>query len=166
MKNRRIVVVALMLVAVICVGVGYAALNDTINFTGKVSYTPDFQIVWGTVTDSEGILTEYDGTDTDTFTVSMDTTEWTVGEAKTFTVDVKNNSRYAAENVQVKGLNVDALDGNYTVTATVTGATTIAVGGTTTVTVTVTMTNYPEDAVSDAEFTFQIYADQGASAQD
>ncbi len=165
MKNRRIVVVALMLVAVICVGVGYATLSDTINFTGKVSYTPDFQIVWGEATYADGLLTDVSGTDTDTFTVSMDTTEWTVGESKTFTVDVKNNSRYAAENVQVKGLNFDALGGNYTVTAAVTGATTIAVGGTTTVTVTVTMTNYPEDAVSDAAFTFQIYADQGVSAQ-
>ena len=160
MKNRRIVVVALMLVAVICVGVGYAALNDTINFTGKVSYTPDFQIVWGTVTDPEGILTDSDGTDTDTFTVSMDTTAWTVGQTKTFTITVKNNSRYDAENVAVKALTQTAVEGNYTVTANVTGSTDIAVNGTTTVTVTVTMNSYPTVTVTDAEFTFQVYADQ------
>lgn len=165
MKNRRIVVVALMLVAVICVGVGYAALNDTINFTGKVSYTPDFQIVWGDVTDASSILTDKGTAGTDTITVSMDTTNWTVGQAKTFTVAVTNNSRYAAENVKVQALNVDALAGNYTVAAEVTGDKTIAVGGTTTVTVTVTMTNYPENTVTDAAFTFQVYADQGASAQ-
>ena len=163
MKNRRIVVVALMLVAVLCVGVGYAALSDTIDFTGKVSYTPDFQLVWGDVTDSSSILTDTGTPGSNTITVSMDTTDWTVGETKTFTVAVENNSRYAAENVQVKALNVDALAGNYTVTA-VTGANTIAVDGTTTVTVTVTMTNYPEDTVTDAAFTFQVYADQGASA--
>ena len=160
MKNRRIVVVALMLVAVLCVGVGYAALSDTIDFTGKVSYTPDFQIVWGTVTDSEGILTNSEGTDTDTFTVSMDTTAWTVGQTKTFTVTVKNNSRYAAENVAVQALTQTAVEDNYTVTAAVTGATTIAVDGTTTVTVTVTMDSYPVDNVDNAEFTFQVYADQ------
>ena len=160
MKNRKIVVVALMLVAVICVGVGYAALNDTIDFTGKVSYKPDFQIVWGTVTDSEGILTDSDGTDTDTFTVSMDTTEWTVGQTKTFTITVKNISRYAAENVAVQALTTTAVADNYTVIAEVTGANTIAVDGTTTVTVTVTMNSYPTDTVTDAEFTFQVYADQ------
>ena len=143
MKNRRIVVVALMLVAVLCVGVGYAALSDTINFTGKVSYTPDFQIVWGTVTDTNSILTNSEGTDTDTFTVT-----------------VKNNSRYAAESVAVQALTQTAVEGNYTVTAAVTGATTIAVGGTTTVTVSVTMDSYPTDTVTDAEFTFQVYADQ------
>ena len=162
MKNRRIVVVALMLVAVLCVGVGYAALSDTIDFTGKVSYTPDFQLVWGEVTDTSSILTDKGPAGNDTITVSMNTTSWVVGEDKTFTVAVTNNSRYAATNVQVKTLNVDALAGNYTVTA-VTGANTIAVGGTTTVTVTVTMINYPEDAVADAAFTFQVYADQGAS---
>ena len=160
MKNRRIVVVALMLVAVICVGVGYAALQDEITFTGKVNYTPDFQIVWGAVTDTSSILTETGTPGSDTITVSMNTTSWDVGEDKTFTVAVENNSRYAAENVQVKTINVDALAGNYTVTAAVTGADTIAVDGTTTVTVTVTMDSYPTDTVTNAEFTFQVYADQ------
>lgn len=160
MKNRRIVVVALMLVAVLCVGVGYAALSDTINFTGKVSYTPDFQIVWGEATYADGLLTDVSGADTDTFTVSMDTTEWTVGEEKTFTVTVKNMSRYAAENVAVQALTTTAVADNYTVTAQVTGADTIAVDGTTTVTVTITMNSYPVDNVTNAEFTFQVSADQ------
>ena len=165
MKNRRIVVVALMLVAVLCVGVGYAALSDTIDFTGKVSYTPDFQIVWGDVTDASSILTDKGTAGTDTITVSMDTTNWTVGETKTFTVAVVNTSRYEAENVTVQALTTTNVAANYTVTAAVTGANTIAVDGTTTVTVTVTMTNYPENTVTDAAFTFQVYADQGASAQ-
>lgn len=162
MKNRRNVVIALLLIAVLCVGIGYAALNDTINFTGKISYTPDFDIVWGTATYADGLLTDVDGSDTDTFTVSMDTTEWVVGETKTFTVTVKNVSRYNAENVAVQALTTTAVEDNYTVTAQVTGADTIAVGGTTTVTVTVTMDSYPTDTVTDAEFTFQVYADQVA----
>ena len=160
MKNRRIVVVALMLVAVICVGVGYAALNATIDFTGKVNYTADFQIVWGDVTDSSSILTDTGTPGSNTITVSMDTTDWTVGETKTFTVAVENTSRYAAEHVAVQALTTTDVAANYTVTAAVTGATTIAVGGTTTVTVTVTMDSYPTDTVTDAEFTFQVYADQ------
>ena len=162
MKNRRNVVIALLLVAVLCVGIGYAALNDTINFTGKISYTPDFDIVWGTATYADGLLTDVDGTGTDTFTVSMDTTNWVVGETKTFTVTVKNASRYNAENVAVQALTTTAVQDNYTVTAQVTGAETIAVDGTTTVTVTVTMDSYPTDTVTDAEFTFQVYADQVA----
>ncbi|MBQ7331039.1 MAG: hypothetical protein IJW94_04530 [Oscillospiraceae bacterium] len=162
MKNRRNVVIALLLIAVLCVGIGYAALNDTIDFTGKISYTPDFQIVWGTATDLDSILTNSEGTDTDKFTVSMNTSEWVVGETKTFTVTVKNASRYDAENVAVKALTTTAVEDNYTVTAEVTGAYTIAVGGTTTVTVTVTMDSYPTDTVTNAEFTFQVYADQVA----
>ena len=164
MKNRRIVVVALMLVAVLCVGVGYAALNDTINFTGKVSYTAEFPIVWGTVTDSESILTNSEGTDTDTFTVSMDTTEWTVSQTKTFTITVKNNSRYTAENVTVSAVTDTAVAANYTVTAELTGANTIVAGGTSTVTVKVTMNSYPTDTVENAEFTFTVTADQATGA--
>ncbi len=162
MKNRRNIVIALLLVAVLCVGIGYAALNDTINFTGKISYKPEFDIVWGTATYADGLLTDVDGTDTDTFTVSMDTTNWVVDETKTFTVTVKNESRYDAENVAVRALTTTDVEDNYTVTAQVTGADTIAVGGTTTVTVTVTMDSYPTDTVTDAEFTFQVYADQVA----
>ena len=160
MKNRRIVVVALMLVAVLCVGVGYAALNATINFTGKVNYTADFPIVWGDVTDSSSILTETGTPGSDTITVSMDTTDWTVGETKTFTVAVVNDSRYDAEHVAVQALTTTDVAANYTVTAEVTGATTIAAGGTTTVTVTVTMDSYPTATVTEAAFTFQVYADQ------
>ena len=161
MKNRRNVVIALLLIAVLCVGIGYAALNDTIDFTGKISYTPDFQIVWGTATDLDSILTNSEGTDTDKFTVSMNTSEWVVGETKTFTVTVKNASRYVAENVAVQALTTTAVEGNYTVTADI-DANTIAVDGTATVTVTVTMDSYPTDTVTDAEFTFQVYADQVA----
>ena len=160
MKNRRIVVVALMLVAVLCVGVGYAGLNDIINFTGKVSYTPDFQIVWGEATYADGLLTDVSGTDTDTFTVSMDTTAWNVGETKSFTVTVKNASRYKAEKVAVQALTTTDVAGNYTVNATVTGANTIDVDGETTVTVEVTMTSYPEVKVENAEFTFKVFAEQ------
>ena len=162
MKNRRNVVIALLLIAVLCVGIGYAALNDTIDFTGKISYTPDFQIVWGEATYTDGLLTDVSGTDTDKFTVSMNTSEWVVDETKTFTVTVKNASRYDAENVAVQALTTTAVEDNYTVTAQVTGADTIAVGGTTTVTVTVTMDSYPADTVTNAEFTFQVYADQVA----
>ena len=160
MKNRRIVVVALMLVAVLCVGVGYAYLQDDITFTGKVSYTADFQIVWGTPTDSEGILTNPEGEGTDTFTVSMDTTDWPVGETKTFTIPVQNISRYDAENVAVQALTQTEVAGNYTVTADVTGNNTIDAGDTTTVTVTVTMNSYPTATVTDAKFSFTVHADQ------
>lgn len=160
MKNRRIVVVAILLIAVLSVGVGYAALDDNINFTGNINYTPDFDIVWGTATDSEGILTNSEGTDTKEFTVTMDTTSWTVGETKTFTVTVKNDSRYDAENVQVQALTTDEVEANYTVTANVTGGDTITVGGTTTVTVTVTMDSYPVNTVTNAKFTFKVTATQ------
>lgn len=156
MKNRRIVV-ALLVIAILCVGVGYAAVADTIHFTGKITHTPSLQLVWGEASYETGLLTDVSGTDTDTFTVSMDTTEWDVGATKTFTVDVKNPTAYTATNVQVSELTtVD----NYEVTAVVTGSTTINAGGSTTVTVTVKMTSYPTTEVNTA-FTFKVTAEQG-----
>ena len=72
MKNRRIVVVAIMLVAVLCLGVGYAALNDTITATGTVNVNATgFDLQW-----------EEDDTSAITTTASDNTLTFTVDAAK------------------------------------------------------------------------------------
>ena len=40
MKNRRLVIGAFLLVAVLCLGVGFAALQDTLSINGTLSYDP------------------------------------------------------------------------------------------------------------------------------
>ena len=41
MKNRRIAVISIVLVAVLCLGVGYAALTDDMSVTGNLSINKD-----------------------------------------------------------------------------------------------------------------------------
>ena len=167
MKNRRIVVVALMLVAVICVGVGYAALQDEITFTGKVSYEPDFQLVFDQVVGGNDAseVTDANVDENGNLTVSVDTTAWVIGQTKTFTATVKNESRYNAVDVAVSTVSKTGLD-NYTITATLdNGVNSIAaLTGTATVTITITMNSYPVEKVENIPFSFNVTANQGDSA--
>ena len=154
MKNRRIVV-ALLLVAILCVGVGYAALADTINFTGKITHENSLQIVWDNFQDAAGVTTAHSGEGTDAFTVSIDTSEWNINEAKSFTVDVTNPTTFNASNVQVT--TPTGVPANYTVTAVI-DANAIAAGDSATVTITITMTSYPSADLNEVPFTFQVTA--------
>ena len=141
MKNRRIVVVALMLVAVICVGVGYAALNDTINFTGTINYTSEFPLTFttsigGTNASKVSGATVSDGDLAVTIDASgMDTD---ANKTLTFTVEVENLSDYKAE-----GLSVAPSSSTNFEVSVVLAATTIGAGQKTTATVTITMVDYP-----------------------
>ena len=158
MKNRRILV-ALLAVAILCVGVGYAATTEVLNFTGKITYDSTLQLVWGTATYEDGLLESFSGDGTDTFTVSMDTSEWHVGDEKSFTVAVNNVSSYAAENIVVSSVtNADTLS-NYTIKASI-SAKEIAAGASATVTVTVRMVSYPVAEISEAEFSFKVTGNQ------
>lgn len=68
MKNRRIVVVAIMLAAILCLGVGYAALNDTITATGTVNVTANgFDVQWES--DDNSAITTTANDNTLTFTI-------------------------------------------------------------------------------------------------
>ena len=164
MKNRRLAVVAILLVAVLCVGVGYAAWNDTINATGTIEYDPSFNITWGEITNGTATVDNVAGTGTDNLTFTVDTTDWALNEAKTFTIVVNGDSKYGAENIEVQSLVTTNVDAYYDVSAEVTGDTEIPAGGTTTVTVTITMTAYPlADAEYAQTFTFSVYADQVVS---
>ena len=153
MKNRRIVVVALMLVAVLCVGVGYAATSDIINFTGKITHETSLQLVWANFQDDAGVTTAYSGEGTDAFTVSINTSEWSTNVAKTFTVDVTNPTNFDAVTVQVT-TPTDAPT-NYTVTTAI-SANAIPAGGSATVTITITMNSYPDSNLTDEPFTFTV----------
>ena len=143
MKKRRIVVVALMLVAVICVGVGYAALQDEITFTGNISYTTDLQLkftnaisgtnaalVTNPTVGADGALT----VDIDASTLNLDD-----NKTMTFTAVVSNPSKYKATNLTVSPI----ASSNFDIAATFGNVTEIAAGGTAEVTVTITMNAYP-----------------------
>lgn len=90
MKNRGIVVVAIMLVAVLCLGVGYAALNDAITATGTVNVTATgFDLQWESDNTSQ-IETTANG---NTLTFTVDATKLVkANDSVTIKAKVKNAS--------------------------------------------------------------------------
>lgn len=164
MKNRRIMVVALILVAVLCVGVGYAELNDTLNATGTINYNPTFALAWGEVAAND-VVTGEPVIEGKNLTFTIDATDWTTEDAaRSFTVTVKNTSKYDAENVVIQELNTTDVQPYFTVTSTI-DSTTIPAGGTATVTITIEMDSYPLTATAYSEtFTFSVYGEQKTDA--
>ncbi|MBR2498855.1 MAG: hypothetical protein IKB67_04000 [Clostridia bacterium] len=162
MKSRRNFVVAILLVAIMCIGVGFAALTSVINGTGTITYGPTFAITWDGAESVNGnvTITVDEGTDLE---FSVDTSTWAVNDACTITATVKNDLKYAAKDVEVQSLTTTAVDDYYNVTVELkNGATTIDANGTLDVIITITMTAYPQvdETGFNADFTFKVYAKQ------
>lgn len=162
MKKRRNFVVAILLVAIMCIGVGYATLQSTISGEGTIEYGPSFAITWdGSETASSDVtVTADEGT---ALTLSVDTSEWAINDSCTITATVKNDLKYAAKNVKVQNLTTTDVATYYDVTVTLPdGVDTIVADGTITVTITITMTAYPQvdETGFEADFTFEVYAEQ------
>ena len=153
MKNRRIVVVAILLVAVLCLGVGYAALTDSITATGTITYNQDLVLQWtGNVT-GDNATTDTTGGDALAFTV--DTSDWVKGAEHTYTVTVTNTStKYNATGVAVSAVTNNA-SANYTVEAEI-DAPTIGAGGFATATITITLNEYPTTENYEQTFEFTV----------
>jgi len=154
MKNRRIVVTAIMLIALLCVGMGYAALTDTITATGTITYDAEnFDLIWQGNVDGEDVTTQT--TDSDTLAFSVNTSYWEIGTTKTYTVKVANeNTKYNATGVTVSAATGDAL-ANYGVTAEISNAT-INAGATATVTFKITLNEYPTTETYSETFSFTV----------
>ena len=164
MKSRRNFVVAILLVAIMCIGVGFAALSSHINGTGTITYEPMFQIAWNSAAAESGKTT--DVTDIvatgGTLTFKVDTTSWAINDSVTIKAIVKNDLKYAAKNVKVQELNTTAVSAYYDVTVKLeNGTNTIAADGTLNVIITIEMTAYPQVGSGfNADFTFKVYAEQ------
>ena len=165
MKSRRSFVVAILLVAIMCIGVGFAALNSTINGTGTITYTPAFDIEWTeTVTGSgvSGVAVSTTTHTNDTLAFTVDTSGMAIGNTTTVTATVVNNSKYAANNVTVTPNSETATtDACYTVVAAPSATTIAANGGEITVTFTIELTAYPQvDKAHNVTFNFSVSAVQ------
>lgn len=171
MKSRRNFVVAILLAAVMCIGVGFAAISSTLGLKGTINYNPAFSIEWqedsaklgddaleSTIGDTQF------GEDTvSTLQFTIDTTDWTVGQSHIITAVIENNSKYDATNVTVSALaytgNAGELDDYYEVT--VANDEDITAGATGTVTITIKMKEYPQtDASYTGTFKFTVTAEQ------
>ncbi len=165
MKCRRNFVVAILLVAIMCIGVGFAAMSSTINGTGKITYSPAFEIEWTEAVTGDNVSGVAVTTTThtnDTLAFTVDTSDLAINNTTTITATVKNNSKYAAKDVTVTPATATPTSDNYyTVIAVPSAETITANGGEITVTFTITLTQYPQvDTDHDVTFNFSVAAKQ------
>ena len=164
MKNRRTVVVAFLLCAVMLLGVGYAALSDTLDITGSVDVNQSAaeEAFNEDIYFSAAVANNIAGADNaggNTASVNADNNDkasFTIksmkgaGDVATFTFTIKNDGDVAA-NVTPK---FNATLGNtneeyFSVTSDWAGATKeLAAGAEVTYTVTVTMKKTPTETIS------------------
>ena len=162
MKNRRIVVLAIMLVAVLCLGVGYAALNDDITATGTVNIgATGFDLDWAANNESAITTTINDENDTLTFTISAETLT-NANPTVTIKAKVANTS---TENFNAKitgvtvGQSADYSDYYQVSFAGVAVGDVIAKGASQDVTITVTLKQMPLESIEGDTFTITINAE-------
>ena len=153
MKNRRLALVAFLLCACMIVGVGYAALTDTLKVGGTVSMGSeaikfDGDIYWKSaeVAPNDEKVTVELTNENDTLTITADALD-TINEAFTVTAIMKNKSDKAVNVAIVK----NALADNEYFTVDFDGdlagdAHTIVADGEATLTITITMKKIPTDA--------------------
>ena len=167
MKCRRNFVVAILLVAIMCIGVGFAAISSKLGLKGTVTYKPAFSIEWkaDSVELDDAVLdsTISDVDDTSTLQFTINTTDWIVNEDHTITAVIANNSKYNATNVTVSALaytgNAGELDDYYEVT--VANDEDITAGDKGTVTISIKMVEYPKTADEyEGTFSFTVTAEQ------
>ena len=108
MKNRKTIIVAFLLVAALCLGIGYAAINDTLTINGVANISTDAAITEfdediyftgvtnnsdciATVVDGEGnVVNEYETAKSDLAKIEINNTLGVQGDTATATFKVKN----------------------------------------------------------------------------
>ena len=167
MKNRKIVVVAFLLVAMLLLGVGYAALSDTLDITGSADVNVselekqfEEDIYFDSATANGGApdtaSVNADNKDKASFSAKSLINE---GDSTTFTFVIKNDS--AHDVVVTPKLNATMGNTNpeyFSIVSDWNGAAkTIPAGQTMSYTVTITLEQDPTEAVS-ASFLVELVA--------
>ena len=164
MKNRKFVVVAFLLVAVLLLGVGYAALTDTLTIIGNAHIDLDqANVVFDEkvyFSASEATSSTGTGTIADVADHTADDATFTANklavkdEQSVFTFTIKNDSNVDAD-ISVNAKKLSGADNpsnsneqKFTVTYSYPDGMTIAAGGTIRVVVTVTVKEAITEATS------------------
>lgn len=99
MKARRLAIIAFALVAVLTMGIGYAALSDTltINGTANLSHSDaeeqfNTEVFFSSVANQENCIAAIDGGDNDIATITITEGLAVVGDKATATFVVTNES--------------------------------------------------------------------------
>ncbi len=186
MKNRRIAIIAFVLVAVMAIGVGYAAVADTLTASGKVAANTDAAfdsyIQWGTgdnkptlTRNGTGSVVDPDktnatvgnpsgGTASDTndlLTITVDAADLSAkGDYVTVSAKVVSTAEISA-NLTITAITDDLADEYFQVTALFGDQTTMILAGGQTVECTITIKlikTLVKDIEAGGEFRFMISA--------
>ncbi len=176
MLKRSKLLVAFLIVTVLCAGIGFAAVTDTLSFDGSVAMSAEkieeqlnTEVKFTNVSTvalpngATGAATAAINGDEDNVTLTIgENCLVAIGDTATVTVDILNASTSQA--VKVNTITAQVLSGetesvHFDITATTANnATEIAAGETLTLTVVVTLVQLPADAVSetiDVSFTVE-----------
>jgi hypothetical protein len=160
MKNRKIAVTAILLVALLCVGVGYAALTDTITATGTVNINVSgFDLQWAS--DDTSAITTTASDNTLTFTIPAGSL---VNEGDSVVIKAKvKNASTASYSAKITGVTVNnsaTYGAFYSVDFTGIAANdVIAKGASKDVTFTVTLDKMPLENIANDTFTVVVSAE-------
>ena len=163
MKNKKLFYAVIVMVALLCLGIGYAAVSKNLTINGRVNAdaagSDALQVLFTSSKDTNCTTSIADGGQSATITTNS---LKTVGEEAKAVITITNNSQHLRAIItKLSG----AFDDNsyntyFTLTISEISSTPLAAnGGTTTVTVTITLKQLPVDAISGAGFTITLQAE-------
>ncbi len=179
MKNRRNVVIAFLLIAVLCLGVGFAAVSDDLQAYGTMSVTgsdlqDDFNAAVhfaNPAADTTGVTAtvgaDANGDADDKLTITVPAGVFTTqGQEIVVTVDIENDNAAQSANITFADATFAGdvpADNPFTVTVTPSNAaaTNIDAMGTQPYTITIKLVKIPADDITDATFTIDFTATPG-----
>lgn len=161
MRKRNTYVGLILLVAVLMLGIGYAAItNITLNINGSANAIvsdENFKVKFtGTPTVSDETIVEATITDDTNATITVNSLV-SKGDKVTATYTIENASEDLSASVAVPTV-VNSNEEYFNVTTDMSSATTVTAGDTTTVTVTVELIKTPIDADQTADITVSLVA--------
>ena len=177
MKNRRITIVAFLLLAALTLGFGYAAVTNVLDIQGSTSVSAteaekefNEDIYFTGVKDAEGNIVASVSDASNGYTANINTNnndkaQFTVtglsgkGDKQSITFQIKNDSEYEAT-VAIK-TSTNTNDTDFSFTNDIGAGKTIAAGGTVEVTVTVELIKQLTSA-SSASFVLELNVTAGA----
>ncbi len=159
MKQRRLAIIAFALVAVLTIGVGYAALTDTLSINGTATLLHseaeeqfDVEVYFSAVGATSSCTAAIDGEDNDVATITITDGLAVVGDKAVATFTITNNS---AGSVSITPAHNSST--NFDV-ATDASTYTVAAGGTVDVIVTVTLKNTVNADITNETFSLSFSA--------
>ena len=163
MKNKRFFYGFIVLVALLCLGIGYAAISKNLTINGNVNAdaagSDALQVLFTAHNDTNCTTTI--ASDGQSATITTNSLK-TVGETAKAVITITNNSQHLRAIItKLSGAFDDNTYNTYfTLTISEISSTPLAAnGGTTTVTVTITLKKLPVESISNAGFTITLKAE-------